>query len=258
MGAKAGVLIVDDEPLARDRIRELLKGDREVQIIGEAGNGREAIEAIAVHAPDIVFLDVQMPDMDGFEVLKTLKMKRLPLIIFCTAYDQHALRAFAVHAIDYLMKPFDRKRFANALDHAKDRLKLPADDPDTERIMKLLNQLKQGAKYLERFAIKKGEKVIFVRAEDLDSIEAEGNYVRLNLASTSHLLRDTINNVESQIDPRIFVRIHRSTIVNMNRVKELQAWGRGEYRVVLQSGDCHTLSRGYREHFDSFIKRPPA
>jgi len=124
--------------------------------------------------------------------------------------------------------------------------------------MKLLEELESGAKYVERFAIKLGEKVIFVRAEDLDSIEAEGNYVRLNLASTSHLLRDTINNVESQIDPRIFVRIHRSTIVNMNRVKELQAWGRGEYRVVLQSGDCHTLSRGYREHFDSFIKRPPA
>ena len=253
MGAKAEVLIVDDEPLARDRIREMLKGDREVEIIGEAGNGREAIEAIALHAPDIVFLDVQMPDMDGFEVLKTLKMKRLPLIIFCTAYDQHALRAFDVHAIDYLMKPFDRKRFANALDHAKDQLKLPAGDPDAERIMKLLNELK-GAKYLERFAIKKGETVIFVRAEDVDSIEAEGNYVRLNLASTSHLVRETINNVESKIDPRIFVRIHRSTIVNMNRVKELQSWGRGEYRVVLHSGACHTLSRGYREHFDSFIK----
>ena len=254
MGVKAEVLIVDDEPLARDRIREMLKGDREVQIIGEAGNGREAIEAISAHAPDIVFLDVQMPDMDGFEVLKTLKTKRLPLIIFCTAYDQHALRAFDVHAIDYLMKPFDRKRFANALDHAKDRLKLPAGDPDTERIMTLLNELKKGAKYLERFAIKKGEKVIFVRAEDVDSIEAEGNYVRLNLASTSHLLRDTINTIESQIDPRIFVRIHRSTIVNMNRVKELQSWGKGEYRVVLHSGACHTLSRGYREHFDSFIK----
>jgi two-component system LytT family response regulator len=254
MGSKAGVLIVDDEPLARDRIREMLKDDGDVQIIGEAGNGREAIQAIAAHAPDIIFLDVQMPDMDGFEVLKTLRRKPLPLIIFCTAYDQHALRAFDVHAIDYLMKPFDRKRFGNALDHAKDRLKFPGGDPDTARIMKLLNELKKGARYLERFAIKKGEKVIFVRAEDVDSIEAEGNYVRLNLASTSHLLRETINNVESQIDPRLFVRIHRSTIVNMNRVKELQSWGKGEYRVVLHSGACHTLSRGYREHFDSFIK----
>lgn len=254
MSSKAGVLIVDDEPLARFRIREMLKGDREIRILGEAGNGREAIEAITVHAPDIVFLDVQMPDMDGFEVLKTLKMKRLPLIIFCTAYDQHALRAFAVHAIDYLMKPFDRKRFASALDHAKDQLKLPTGNSDTERIVNLLKELKKGAKYLERFAIKTGERVIFVRAEDVDSIEAEGNYVRLNVAHVSHLLRDTINNVESQIDPRTFVRIHRSTIVNMNRVKELQSWGRGEYRVVLHSGACHTLSRGYREHFDGFIK----
>src|SRR5215204_5264011 len=143
MGSKAGVLIVDDEPLARDRIREMLKGDREIRIIGEARNGREAIEAITLHAPDIIFLDVQMPDMDGFEVLKTLKMKHLPLIIFCTAYDQHALRAFDVHAIDYLMKPFDRKRFANALDHAKGQLNRPTGNPDTERILNLLKEIRK-------------------------------------------------------------------------------------------------------------------
>ncbi len=219
------VLIVDDEPLARDRIREMLKGDREIKIIGEARNGCEAVEAMTDHAPDIVFLDVQMPDMDGFEVLNTLRVKRMPLIIFVTAYDQHAVHAFDVHAIDYLMKPFDRKRFAKALSHAKDQMKRPPDEAD-----------------------------IFVRAEEVDSIEAEGNYVRLNVANSSHLLRDTINSIEAQIDPRTFVRIHRSTIVNMNRVKELQTWARGEYRVVLHTGASHTLSRGYREHFDHFIK----
>jgi two-component system LytT family response regulator len=251
---QARVLIVDDEPLARDRIREMVKGDREIRIIGEARNGREAIEAMTADAPDIVFLDVQMPDMDGFEVLKSLRVERMPLIIFVTAYDQHAVRAFDVHAVDYLMKPFDRKRFAKALDHAKDQMRRPRDEPDTGRIMKLLEELKAGASYLERFAIKTGEKVLFVRADDVDSIEAEGNYVRLNLANSSHLLRDTINSIESQVDPRAFVRIHRSTIVNMNRVKELQAWARGEYRIVLHSGACHTLSRGYREHFDKFIK----
>lgn len=251
---QARVLIVDDEPLARDRIREMLRGDREIQIVGEARNGCEAIEAMTAHAPDIVFLDVQMPDMDGFEVLETLNTELVPLIIFVTAYDQHALRAFDVHAIDYLMKPFDRKRFAKALDRAKDQMKRPKHEADTGRIMRLLEELKAGASYLERFAIKTGEKVLFIRAEEVDSIEAEGNYVRLNVANSSHLLRDTINSIESQIDPRTFVRIHRSTIVNMNRVKELQAWARGEYRVVLHSGACHTLSRGYREHFDNFIK----
>ena len=251
---QAKVLIVDDEPLARDRIREMLKGDRETLIIGEARNGREALEAITAHTPDIVFLDVQMPDMNGFEVLNTLRVKRMPLIIFVTAYDQHAVRAFEVHAIDYLMKPFDRKRFAKALDHAKDQMKRPPDEPDTGRIMRLLEELKAEARPLERFAIKTGEKVLFIRVEEVDSIEAEGNYVRLNVATSSHMLRETINSVESQIDPRTFVRIHRSTIVNMNRVKELQTWARGQYRVVLHNGACHTLSRGYRERFEDFIK----
>ena len=252
---QAKVLIVDDEPLARDRIRNLLKGDPEIKIIGEARNGCEAIEAMTTQAPDLVFLDVQMPDMDGFEALKALKVKPLPLVIFVTAYDQHAVRAFDVHAVDYLMKPFDRKRFAKALDHAKDQMKRPPDEADKVGIIRLLEELKGGTRYLERFAIKTGEKILFVRAEDVNSIEAEGNYVRLNLASTSHLLRDTINGVESQIDPRRFVRIHRSTIINMNRIKELQTRARGEYRVVLDNGASHKLSRGYREHFDNFIKR---
>src|SRR4029453_2295730 len=184
----------------------MLKGDREVQIIGEARNGREAIEAMSAHAPDIVFLDVQMPDMDGFEVLNTLRGKGTPLIIFVTAYDQHAVRAFDVHAIDYVMKPFDRKRFAKALDHAKDQVKRPLDEADTRAMKRLLEDLKVGVRYLERFAIKTGEKILFVRAEDVDSITAEGNYVRLRVDSSSYLLRETINSIESQVDPRMFVR----------------------------------------------------
>lgn len=249
----ATALIVDDEPLARDRIREMLKGDGEIEIIGEARNGQEAIEAITTHRPDLVFLDVQMPDMDGFEVLKNLKVKRMPQIIFVTAYDQYAIHAFDVHAVDYLMKPFDRRRFAEAIDHAKNLMNRTS-TPDTDRIMTMLEGLKAGSKYLERFAIKNGETVLFIRAEDVDSIEAEGNYVRLNLANCSYLLRDTLNNIESQIDARTFVRIHRRTIVNMNRVKELQTWSRGEYRVVLHNGAHYSLSRSYRQHFDNFIK----
>lgn len=246
-------LIVDDEPLARDRIREMLKEHPDVEVIGEARNGREAIDSVVNHNPDLVFLDVQMPDLDGFNVLQKLNVEHLPAIIFVTAYDQHALRAFDVHAVDYLTKPFDRKRFAEAIDHAKVFMK-GAKEPDTARIISMLQEIRTGATYLERFAIKNGEKVFFVRAEDVDAIEAQGNYVRLSLGNSSHLLRDTLNNIESQISPRMFVRIHRRTIVNIDRVKEVQTWARGEYRVVLVTGAHYTLSRGYRQHFEKFIK----
>ena len=246
-------LIVDDEPLARDRIRELLKEHAEIEVIGEARNGREAIDSIAALGPDLVFLDVQMPDLDGFDVLQNLQVEKMPVIIFVTAYDQHALRAFDVHAVDYLTKPFDRKRFAEAVEHAKVFMK-GAKEPDTARILSMLQELRTGARYLERFAVKNGETVFFVRAEDVDAIEAQGNYVRLSVAKSSHLLRDTLNNIESQINPRRFVRIHRRTIVNIDRVKEVQTWARGEYRVVLVTGAHYTLSRGYRQHFEKFIK----
>ena len=231
----------------------MLKDHPEIEVIGEARNGREAIDSVEKHNPDLVFLDVQMPDLDGFDVLQNLNAARLPLIIFVTAYDQHAIRAFNVHAVDYLTKPFDRKRFAEAVNQAKVFMK-GAKEPDTAGLLSMLQELKAGGRYRERFAIKNGEAVFLVRAEDVDAIEAEGNYVRLNLGNTSHLLRDTLNNIEAQINPRVFVRIHRRTIVNINRVKELQTWARGEYRVVLSTGAHYTLSRGYRQHFESFIK----
>ena len=249
-------LIVDDEPLARDRIREMLKEHPEVEVIGEARNGQEAVDFVANQNPDLVFLDIQMPDLDGFDVLQKLDAAQLPLIIFVTAYDQYALRAFDVHAVDYLTKPFDRERFAAAVDQAKVFMK-GAKESDTSRILNMLEELRAGARYLERFAIKNGETVFFVRAEDVDAIEAQGNYVRLSLAGSSHLLRDTLNNIESQINPRKFVRIHRRTIVNIDRVKEVQTWARGEYRVVLCTGAHYTLSRGYRQHFEKFIKLGP-
>ncbi|HET9711878.1 MAG TPA: LytTR family DNA-binding domain-containing protein [Pyrinomonadaceae bacterium] len=251
--SKIRALIVDDEPLARDRIREMLKEHPEIEVIGEARNGREAIDSVVSHNPDLVFLDVQMPDFDGFDVLQNLNVEQLPVVIFVTAYDQHALRAFDAHAVDYLTKPFDRKRFAEAVDQAKVYLK-GTKEPDTARILSMLQELRAGGSYLERFAIKNGEKVFFVRAEDVDAIEAQGNYVRLSLGNSSHLLRDTLNNIESQINPRRFVRIHRRTIVNIDRIKEVQTWARGEYRVVLFTGAHYTLSRGYRQHFENFIK----
>jgi two-component system, LytTR family, response regulator len=251
--SKIKALIVDDEPLARDRIREMLKDHPDVEVIAEARNGQEAIDAITSRKPDLVFLDIQMPDLNGFDVLQKLDVAQLPVIIFVTAYDQYALRAFDVHAVDYLTKPFDRERFAAAVEQAKVVMK-GAREPDTARILNMLQELRAGARYLERFAIKNGETVVFVRAEDVDAIEAQGNYVRLNLAGSSHLLRDTLNNIEAQINPRMFVRIHRRTIVNIDRIKELQTWARGEYRVVLSNGAHYTLSRGYRQHFEKFIR----
>jgi len=247
------VLIVDDEPLARDRIREMLKDHTEFEVIGEAQNGQGAVHSVVKLNPDLLFLDVQMPGLDGFDVLQRLDVEHLPVVIFVTAYDQHAIRAFNVHAVDYLMKPFDRKRFAEALDHARVFLK-GTKGPDTTRILSMLEDLKPRARYLERFAIKNGETVFFVRADEVDAIEAEGNYVRIRLGNSSHLLRDTLTNIEEQINPQVFVRIHRRTIVNINRVKELQTWARGEYRVVLLTGAHYTLSRGYRQHFESFIR----
>ncbi|HKG58483.1 MAG TPA: LytTR family DNA-binding domain-containing protein [Pyrinomonadaceae bacterium] len=251
--SKIKALIVDDEPLARDRIRELLKDHPDVEVIAQARNGREAIDSVANYNPDLVFLDIQMPDLDGFDVLQNLDVAQLPVIIFVTAYDQHALRAFDVHAVDYLTKPFDRERFAKAVEQAKVFMK-GTKEPDTARILSMLQELRAGARYLERFAIKNGETVFFVRAEEVDAIEAQGNYVRLSLANSSHLLRDTLNNVESQINPRMFIRIHRRTIVNIDRIKEVQTWARGEYRVVLSTGAHYTLSRGYRQHFEKFIR----
>ena len=253
MNSALRIVIIDDELLARHRIRELLKSHRDVEIIGEARNGKEAIETIARQRPDLVFLDVQMPDMDGFEILKKLDPASLPFVIFVTAYDQYALRAFEVHAVDYLMKPFDRERFGKAINHARSRL--AAKGSDAQHLVSLLEDLSSRKTFVERFAIKNGETIHYIRASDVDSIEAEGNYVRLKVANSSYLLRDTLNNIESQIDPRLFVRIHRSTIVNMNRVRELQTWARGEYRVVLHNGAAHTLSRGYREHFESAISK---
>jgi two-component system LytT family response regulator len=245
------VVIVDDEPLARDRIRELLKSHHDVEIVSEARNGHEAVEIITQHRPDIVFLDVQMPDINGFEVLKSLDSNTIPLIIFVTAFDQHALRAFEFHAVDYLTKPFDRERFGKALNHAKAQLAVK--NRDATYLVNLLEDLSSRKRFLERFAIKNGETIQYIRASDVDSIEAEGNYVRLNVASSSYLIRGTLSNLESQIDPTLFVRVHRSTIVNMNRVRELQTWAPGEYRVVLQGGACHILSRSHREHFESAI-----
>ena len=244
-------LVIDDEPLARGMIREMLEHDPEAEVVGECANGREAIDAIRSLVPDIVFLDVQMPELGGFEVLDSFKEGELPTIIFVTAYDQYALRAFEVHAFDYLLKPFDRERFDKAWQRAKVCVAEGRVDRRDLRILALLEELKAGSKYIERLVIKAEGRVFFLGVEEIHYIEAEGNYVGVHNGQKSYLLRETISSLEAQLDPKKFLRIHRSAIVKIDRIKELQPWFHGEYRVILESGKQLMLSRNYRAKLQS-------
>ena len=202
--------------------------------------------AIQQLTPDLVFLDVQMPALNGFEVIEAVGEK-MPLVIFVTAYDQHALRAFQVRALDYLLKPFDRERFQEALQRA--RLHIQRDETGDlgRRLMALVKDLRRDQPKTDRLVVKSGGRLFFLRTDEIDWIEASGNYVRLHVGPTSHLLRETMNSIEGRLDPEKFFRIHRSRIVNMERIQEMQPWLNGEYAVVLRNGTRVTLSRGYRE-----------
>jgi two-component system LytT family response regulator len=249
------VLVADDEPLARERLRTLLAHEDWVELIGECPNGLEAIDAISRLKPDLVFLDIQMPGASGFEVIEAVGPGRMPLVVFVTAFDQYALRAFDVHALDYLLKPFDRERFHEALVRARQHLERRGNGDLERRLLELVQDLTPSAQRLERFVIKAGGRVFFVRADEIDWIEAAGNYVKLHVGNDSHLFRETMNSLETQLDPDTFFRIHRSHIVNIERVKELQPWFNGEYVVFLRNGTRLTLSRGYREKLQERIGR---
>jgi len=249
-------LIVDDESLARERLRSMLATDPAIEIIAECYNGRDAIEAINLHSPDLVFLDVEMPGIDGFGVLEALQPDRIPTIIFVTAYDQYAVRAFEVYALDYLLKPFDQERFDKALDRAKTQISSARSDALSQRILSALEEIKTRPVHLERLVIKMNGHVFFIKAEEIDWLEAEGNYVRLHAGKESYLLRDTISALESQLDPKKFIRVHRSAIVNIDRITELQPWFHGEYRIILTEGVQLTLSRTYREKLHELLGRP--
>ena len=252
---KIRTLIVDDEPLARERIREMLGCDADVEVVGECRNGREAVASVKKFAPDILFLDVQMPGMDGFAVLKALRNEpRLPFVIFVTAYDQYAVRAFEVNALDYILKPFRRQRFEQTLTRVKQQLCSASSDNLGQRTLALLQSLEAKSNYLDRLTIKSQGKVFFVKVEEIDWIESEDNYLRLHLGKQSHLLRGTLTSLEAQLDPRKLVRIHRRVIVNLDRIKELTPWFNRDYHVVLHDGTELTLSRGYRQRL-SHLRR---
>jgi two-component system, LytTR family, response regulator len=244
---KFKVLVVDDEPLARERLTSLLSQEPDVELVGPARDGEEAITAIHDDSPDLVFLDVQMPQMNGFDVIDAVGTDKMPLVIFVTAYDQHALKAFQVRALDYLLKPFDRERFGDALQRARKQLDREETGDLGRRLLALVKDLRRDQPRSDRLVVKSGGRLFFLRTDEIDWVEAAGNYVRLHVGPASHLLRETMNAIEGRLDPEKFFRIHRSRIVNMERIQELQPWLNGEYAVLLRTGTRLTLSRGYRE-----------
>jgi two-component system, LytTR family, response regulator len=245
---KVRTLIVDDELLARERLRQLLAAEPEIEITGECSDGNAAVEAIQTKMPDLIFLDVQMPELDGFGVLEAIEADPAPVVVFVTAHDKFALRAFEVHAVDYLLKPFDRERFKTALDRALDRVKHREGANAAQQAQAtMIAELRPPSKPLERLAVKTGGKVIFVKVGDIDYIESAHNYVELHVEKQSHLLRETLNAIEARLPADKFVRISRSVIVNIERVKELQPLFYGEYTVTLHNGVRLTLSRRFRD-----------
>jgi two-component system LytT family response regulator len=252
---KIRTLVVDDEPLARERLTSLLAPEADIEVVGQCRDGEEAVTAIVDHNPDLVFLDVQMPGMNGFEVIEAVGSERMPLVIFVTAYDQHALKAFQVRALDYVLKPFDRERFQQALQRARAQIQRDETGDLGRRLLALVKDLRRDQPKTDRLVVKSGGRLFFLRTDEIDWIEASGNYVRLHVGPTSHLLRETMNAIEGRLDPEKFFRIHRSRIVNMERIQEMQPWLNGEYAVLLRTGTRLTLSRGYREKLQERLAR---
>jgi two-component system LytT family response regulator len=250
-------VIADDERLAREKLRIFLASEPGMQVVAECNHGEETVLAVRKYHPDLVILDVQMPGMDGFEVLRQLPAEEMPIVIFATAYDQYALRAFEANALDYLLKPFDLERLHNAVEKARAQLYRSQDREMTRRILDLLSQVRpdpprhvmpQG-----RLVIREKGRIVFIELDQIDWIEASANYVRLNLGKESHLVRETISNISERLNPNHFVRIHRSTIVDIRKIKELIPVNSGEYVVVLKSGKELSCSRGYRTALQSVI-----
>jgi two-component system LytT family response regulator len=250
------VLIVDDEALARKFIRRMLSDDQEFEILGECGNGKDAVTMIRKQKPDLVFLDVQMPEMDGFSVLEAVGIGRLPEIVFTTAYEHYAIRAFELHALDYLLKPFDRARFRDAIKHAKERLHHRQIEDGRLQIGALLESVNRQPKYLERLIIRAEGRIMFLRTEEIDWIEADDKYVQLHTGKTARMVRQTLNAMETQLDPKRFMRIHRSAVVNVERIKELHPLFKGEHAVVMEDGTRLTLSRKYKEKLFGLLGKP--
>lgn len=248
-------LIVDDEPLAREGLRMWLAADEDISAIHQAKDGREAVAAIRKLRPDLVFLDVQMPEMDGFSVVSEVGMQ-MPAVVFVTAHDQHAIQAFEINAIDYLLKPVTKDRFDHALRRAKVRLRMRPNEEANRQIMGLLESIVSPRPHVKRLAVRSGGKTIFVDVKEVDWIEAAENYVQLHCGKNGHLLHVSLNTLEKSLDPDTFLRIHRSIVVNVTRIKELQPGVHGEYVITLENGTRLQSGRTYHEKLKALIGNP--
>lgn len=250
-------LLVDDEPLAREGLRMLLSGDLDITAIYEAKDGRDAVDAIREKRPDLVFLDVQMPEMDGFAVVKEIGPDLMPALVFVTAHDKYAIQAFEINAIDYLLKPVTAQRFHEALARAKTRLQIkPPSEQASRQILSLLETMASPRRYVKRLAVRSAGKTIFVEVEEIDWIEAAENYVQLHTGRASHLVHVAMTALEKSIDPEVFLRIHRSVMVNVTRIKELQPAQHGEYVITLTDGVRLQSGRAYSEKLKSLAANP--
>ena len=248
---KIRALIVDDEPPARELIATLLRDEPDVEVVGECANGRSAVAAIERLRPDLVFLDVQMPGLDGFGVLAKLPPERWPLVVFVTAHDKHAVRAFEVHALDYLLKPFEYDRLREAVQRA--RTKMGQQEGEQTRLLSLLEDLQSNGQSWDRIVVREAGRITFVKPDEIDWIEAQGNYVCLHAGTKSYLLRETMNAVEARLAERKFLRVSRSALVNLERIKEWQPLFHGDSVLVLKDGARVTVSRVYREKLDRLV-----
>lgn len=246
-------LIVDDEPLPRERIRTLLAEHPAVEVIGESRDGQEALQNILTEHPDLVFLDIQMPELDGFDVIQAIAPDQLPAIIFVTAFDEYAIRAFEVNAIDYLLKPINAARFEIALRRALNRLAQDDTCEANRTLMDFVERLRAEQQYNRRFVVRSGSRLSFVRACDVDWLDVADNYVRLHVAGRDHLVRDTLKSVEAQLNPQVFLRVHRSIIINLDRVESVEPYSHGDYLVTMKDGTRLTTSRSYSERLRKLL-----
>jgi two-component system LytT family response regulator len=258
-GCAIRTIIADDERLARKKLRILLDSEPQVEVVAECSNGKQAVAAIRSLRPDILLLDIQMPDLNGFEVLRELSSEEMPQVIFTSAYDQYAIRAFETHALDYLLKPFDQDRLHAAIERASVEIRKSKDQEFTNRVLELLSSVKSEKRvtpeFEERLAIRTNGRVVFLNIDEIHWVEAAANYVRLNTGKDSYLFRETISRISERLNPTDFVRIHRSMIVNIRRIKELIPVNSGEYVVVLNSGKELSCSRGYRANLQHLIAK---
>ncbi|MFA5832464.1 MAG: LytTR family DNA-binding domain-containing protein [Bacteroidota bacterium] len=250
---KIRTLIVDDEPLARERINTLLHDEKDVRVVAECGNGKEAFRAIMEQEIDLVFLDIQMPELDGVRLLEKLPAERIPLIIFTTAFDSFAVKAFELNAIDYLLKPFTKKRFQESLSRVKQNMLSDDKDLYLSQMLTTIQSVVQKQQYADKVVVKSEGKVRFIPTREILWLESDANYLKIHTLTDSHLLRDTMTNFSKKLDPAAFLRLHRTVIVNTEYIKELKPWFNDEYVAILRNGTQLPIGRTYKKSVNEFF-----